>query len=103
MQNTRLRSQNPRQQYTFRADRIESNSSEKDLSILVDTKSTINQQCSLMSKKAKIILGYFGKSVVASQFREGGPSLLLSSGGPHLESWVELCTPLYRKDMDILK
>jgi len=61
------------------ADWMESSSAEKNLGNLVDTNLTMSQECSLLAKKAKIILGCIRKSV-ASRLREGDPLLLLSTG-----------------------
>ncbi|MCQ4078531.1 hypothetical protein FK519_27530 [Klebsiella pneumoniae] len=54
---------NPRHQYVVGAAQLESSLAEKDLGVLVDTKLNMSQQCSLMSKAVKIILGCFMMNV----------------------------------------
>ncbi|PKU47420.1 hypothetical protein llap_2243 [Limosa lapponica baueri] len=60
---------NPKHQYRLGADLLENNSEEKELGVLVDNRTTTNQQCALVAMKANGILGCIRKSV-ASRSRE---------------------------------
>ncbi|KAK4810448.1 hypothetical protein QYF61_004228 [Mycteria americana] len=74
---------NPTHQYMLGADQLESSSAEKALGVLVDTKLTTSQQCTLATKKANSLLGCIRKSV-ASRWRGGNPSSLVSIVQIHL-------------------
>jgi len=53
-------------QYRLVADLLERSSAEKDLCILVDNRVAMSQQCVLVDKKAKGILGCIKKNIVTS-------------------------------------
>ncbi|GAB0186330.1 mitochondrial enolase superfamily member 1 [Grus japonensis] len=57
---------NPKHQYMLEAERLENTSAEKDFEVLVDNKLSMSQQCTLMAKKAKSILGCIRKSAASS-------------------------------------
>ncbi|RMC12613.1 hypothetical protein DUI87_10136 [Hirundo rustica rustica] len=57
---------NPRHQYRLGNNLLESNSVEKDLGVLVDSKPSMSQQCVLVAKKANGILGCIRKSIASS-------------------------------------
>jgi len=81
---------------------IESRPVERDLGTLVDEKLDMSHQCVLTAQKANCILGCI-KSSVASRLREMILPLYSALLGPHLEPCVQLWSPQYRKDMDLLE
>ncbi|PKU31923.1 hypothetical protein llap_17773 [Limosa lapponica baueri] len=86
----------PRPGVMVGADLLESSSVEKDLGVLVDNRMPMSQQCALVAKKAKGILGGIKKSVV-SRWREVILPLCSALGRPHLEHWVQF------KDRELLE
>ncbi|KAK4822096.1 hypothetical protein QYF61_009796 [Mycteria americana] len=80
------------------ATQLESSLAEKDVGVLVATKSNIRQQCAFAAKKADGILDCIRQSI-ASRLREVIYSALLR---PHLECRAQFWAPQYTKDMDIL-
>lgn len=46
-------SDNPMCHYTLRGDQLEGSSAEKDLGVMINNKLTVNQQSTLVTKKAK--------------------------------------------------
>ena len=67
-----------------------------------DEKLEMNQQCAIAAQKASHILGCIKRSV-ASRSREGILPLYSTLVRPHLEYCVQLWSPQYRKDMDLLE
>jgi len=65
-------------QYRLGADLLERSSAEKDLSVLVNTRLAMSQQCALVVNKTNI-LGCVKKSM-ASRLRGGDPAPLLCPG-----------------------
>jgi len=90
-------------QYTIPGDeRIERSPAEKDLWVLVDGKLDISQQCALTAQKTYQILGY-NKSSMASSAKEVILSLCSALVRPHLECCIQMWSPQYRRDMDLLE
>jgi len=72
------------------------------LGVLVDKKLNMTWQCTLAAQKASCILGCIKRSV-ASRPREVILPLCSALVRPHLESFVQLWSPQYREDVDLLE
>jgi len=89
-------------QYRLGDEGIESSPVKKDLGVLVDEKLDMTQQCALAAQKATHIVGCI-KSSMASRSREVILPLCSALVRPHLESCVQLWSPLHWKDMDLVE
>ncbi|KAK4822441.1 hypothetical protein QYF61_015188 [Mycteria americana] len=81
---------------------LESSLAEKDLGVLVDEKLDMSWQCALAAQKANHMLGCIKRSV-ASRSREVILPLYPALVRPHLECCLQLWSPQYSKDMDLLE
>ncbi|PKU46623.1 hypothetical protein llap_3067 [Limosa lapponica baueri] len=81
---------------------MESSLSEKDLGVLVDTKSNMSQQCAFAAKMVNGILGCIMQST-ASRSREVIFPLFSALMRPHLEHCVQLWASQNKRGMDILE
>jgi len=87
---------NPMCQYRLGVGLLESSSAERDLSVLVDDRLTMIQQCALAAKKANGILGSIKRSV-ASRSRGVLLPLYTALVRPHLEYSSSSGLPTSRK------
>ncbi|KAK4826561.1 hypothetical protein QYF61_010126 [Mycteria americana] len=84
----------PLHQYRLEANWLESNFCKEDLGVLVDSKLSMSQQCTLVAKKANSILGCMRKSI-------GILPLYLTQVRPHLWWCVQFWAPQCKRDMDL--
>ena len=80
--------------------RSECNPIEKDLGVLRDGKLDMSQHCVLTAQNANTILGCMKRSM-ASRSRDPAP--LLCAGETSPEYCIQMGSPLYRRDMDLLE
>ena len=82
--------------------RTEHSQDKKDPGVLVDGKMDVSQQCALAAHKANRILSYIKRSM-ASRLREVILPLCSALVRPHLEYCIQMWSPQYRRDKDVLE
>ena len=92
----------PRHVYTLGEEFFDSNPLKKELGVLMDDKLNMSQQCALAAQKANGILGSIMRGV-ASRDREVIVPLYSALVRPHLEYCVQVWSPQYMKDRDLLE
>ena len=93
----------PKHKYRLDGEWTQSSPEEKDLGgVLFDQKLNTTQQCALAAQKVIHILGCTKISVV-SRLREVILTLYSAVVLPYLESCIQLWSPQYRKDVELLE
>jgi len=82
--------------------RIEHSPAKKDLGVLVDGKPDLSQQGDLTAQKANHVLGCIQRSA-ASRAREVVLPLCSVLVRPHLEYCIQMGSPQYRRDVELLE
>jgi len=89
MQSSHQGRNNPTHLYMLGADQLENMLAERDLGVLVDSKLSVRQQYDLMDNS---FLGC-ARKIVASRLKEVILHLYSAMMRPHLEYWVQHCSP----------
>uniref|UniRef100_A0A8B9BRL7 Reverse transcriptase domain-containing protein n=1 Tax=Anser brachyrhynchus TaxID=132585 RepID=A0A8B9BRL7_9AVES len=93
---------NPGYTYRLGDETLGSSPAERDLGVVVDSKSNMSQQCALEARRANRILGCI-KHGIASQLREVIVPLYSELVQPHLEYCLQFWAPQYKKDVKLLE
>ncbi|KFR04177.1 hypothetical protein N306_00734, partial [Opisthocomus hoazin] len=93
---------NPKHKYRLGREWLESSPEEKDLGVPMDEKLNMTRQCAHAAQKTNCILGYIKRNI-ASRAREVILPLYSALMRPHLEYCIQLWSPQYKKDTDVLE
>ncbi|KAK4806802.1 hypothetical protein QYF61_005598 [Mycteria americana] len=93
---------NPGYTYKLGDKRLESSPAERDLGVWGHGKLNMSQQCALAAKRANCVLGCI-KHSIASWPREVIVPLYTALVRPHLEYYVQVWVPQYKKDIKLLE
>ena len=93
---------NPRHPYRLEGTVLESSPVEKDMEVLVDEKLNMSQQCVLAAWKANGILDSIRRGVTCRD-RDVIVPLYSALVRPYLEYCIQLWSPQYKKDRELLE
>ncbi|GAB0191783.1 hypothetical protein GRJ2_001643600 [Grus japonensis] len=93
---------NPKHNYRLGRAWIESSPAEEDLGVLEDKKLNTSQQRALAAQKANPVLGCIKRGATI-RLREGILPLYSALVRPHLQYYIQLWGPQYRRDMELLE